>query len=65
MSGYKVGKYGNCFACDKTLGKQRKLIDTRDAQTAYVGSECYKLIKRAGELGYQPPSGGPKLYLIK
>jgi hypothetical protein len=29
------------------------------AQAVYVGSACYKLI---GPDGYQPPTGGPKLY---
>jgi hypothetical protein len=53
-----------CYACDKPL-KKEFLVDTRDAQTVYVGSECYKKIKIAGEAGYQPPKGGPKLYLLK
>lgn len=55
---------GRCFACDKLLGKNPNLVDTRDAQTVYVGAECFKLIKRAGEAGYQPPKGGPRLWLI-
>ncbi len=51
-----------CFACDRRLGKSPKLVDTRDSQTVYVGSECFKLIAKAGETGYQPPLGGPRLY---
>lgn len=53
-----------CFACDRKLGKNPHLADTRDDQTVLVGSECYKLIKKAGEKGYQPPLGGPRLWTI-
>jgi len=53
-----------CFACDRKLGRNPCLADTRDAQIVYVGSECFKLIKAAGEAGYQPPKGGPRLYRI-
>lgn len=51
-----------CFACGKPLGANPKLADTRDGQTAYVGSDCWKKIVSAGEGGYQPPRGGPALY---
>ena len=54
-----------CFACDRRLGRNPHLIDTRDGQTAFVGSECFKLIKASGEFGYQPPLGGPRLWTIK
>lgn len=54
-----------CFACDKLLGKNPTLVDTHDSQTAYVGSSCFNLIMRAGDNGYQPPKGGPRLYQIK
>lgn len=65
-----LAKYGHrandarerCFACGKPLGANPKLIDTRDGQTAYVGSECWKFVAAAGDSGYQPPRGGPKLY---
>lgn len=53
-----------CFACGKAL-KSKRLIDTRDAQTAYVGPECFKRIKDAGNTGWQPPRGGPRLYLYE
>mgnify|MGYP001607889396 CR=1 FL=1 len=53
-----------CFACDRKLGRNPILADTRDGQTVFVGSECWKLIKASGEAGYQPSLGGPKLYLI-
>lgn len=54
-----------CFACNRTLGKRPAVVDTRDGQTVFVGRECFKLIKAAGEAGYQPPLGGPRLYLCK
>jgi hypothetical protein len=53
-----------CFACDRKLGRNPALADTRDAQIVFVGSECFKEIKKAGEDGYQPPGGGPRLYLV-
>lgn len=54
-----------CFACGKSLGKKPHLVDTRDAQTVYVGSECYKLIVLAEDKGYKPPQGGPRLYAMR
>lgn len=53
-----------CFACGRKLGKSPKLVDTRDGQLVYVGSECFKLVVAMGEDGYRPLSGGPRLYLI-
>jgi hypothetical protein len=61
---YNNSMKDNCFACGKKLGKNPALIDTRDSQTAYVGRECFKKIQEAGEAGYQPPRGGPRLYLL-
>jgi hypothetical protein len=53
-----------CFACGRKLGSNPYPVDTRDDQWVYVGSECYKLIMRAGLEGYQPPLGGPRLYVL-
>jgi len=53
-----------CFACGRKLGNNPYPADTRDGQFVFVGSECYKLIKSAGGSGYQPPKGGPKLWLL-
>lgn len=53
-----------CFACDRKLGSNPFVADTRDSQFVYVGSECFKYIKTAGDDGYQPPKGGPRLFLI-
>lgn len=35
------------------------MVDTRDDQLVFVGSECFKQITEAG---WQPPKGGPRLY---
>lgn len=51
-----------CFACGKRLGKRPHKADTRDDQIVYVGQECWRLIILAGDSGYQPPRGGPRLY---
>jgi hypothetical protein len=51
-----------CFACGRKLGAKPYRADTRDGQTVFVGQECAKLIRHAGEVGYQPPQGGPKLF---
>jgi hypothetical protein len=53
-----------CFACNRKLGKHPQLADTRDAQLVHVGRECIKKIIAAGEAGYQPPLGGPRLYTV-
>jgi hypothetical protein len=53
-----------CFACGKTIRNRRFLIDTRDSQTAIVGPDCFKRVRDAGEDGYQPPLGGPRLFEI-
>jgi hypothetical protein len=55
-----------CFACDRTFCNGKKhVVDTRDGQTVFVGSGCYKKIVRAGDAGWQPAKGGPRLYLAK
>jgi hypothetical protein len=53
-----------CFACGRRLGARPAEADTYDDQWVYVGRECYKLIQSYGEAGYQPLSGGPKLYIL-
>lgn len=53
-----------CYACGKLLGTRPRLVDTREDQTVYVGPECFKRIVTAGDCGYQPPKGGPRLYLL-
>jgi hypothetical protein len=53
-----------CFACDKIMKKEALTAnaDTQDGQTVMVGPDCLKRIIAAGNQGYQPPLGGPKLY---
>lgn len=51
-----------CFACGRKTGRNPRRADTRDDQVVLIGSECYKLIRAAGEAGWQPPMGGPRLY---
>jgi hypothetical protein len=54
-----------CFACERKLGGDPHLVDTRNGLEVFVESECYKLIEKAGETGYQSPSGGPRLWLLR
>lgn len=53
-----------CFACEAPMLNGGKLVDTRDGQSVFVGSECYKRIQEVGGSGWQPLKGGPRLYLI-
>lgn len=73
---YITGNYGEdqfkesatfrklCFACDRKLGKNPHYADTHEDQCVVVGSECYKAIQEAGESGWQPPKGGPRLWVL-
>jgi hypothetical protein len=54
-----------CFACDRRLGQSSVLVEAEDDQTVYVGRDCARKIEAAGEYGYQPPKGGPRLYTLK
>ena len=57
------GKEERCFACGHHLRSGAGInADTRDGQIVIVGPECYRMIRRAGEFGYQPLQGGPRLY---
>lgn len=60
---YPKGPDDRCFACGRALGKSPAIADTRDGQMVYVGRECYRLIAAAGEAGYQPQRGGPRLWM--
>ena len=51
-----------CFVCGRRLGKNPCRVDTLEDQWVFIGSECYRFVKSAGETGYQPPKGGPRLY---
>ena len=54
-----------CFACNKKLSPNPYLVDTKDNQHVFVGSDCFRKIKKSGELGYQPPLGGPRLFTLE
>jgi hypothetical protein len=42
-----------CSAYDRKLSGDPHLVYTSDGQQVFVESECYTLIERAGEAGYQ------------
>ena len=54
---------GRCFACGKQLHHTVYEVYTLDDQRPWVGIVCYRKIKQAGEEGYLPPLGGPRLFL--
>lgn len=57
-----------CFACDRKHSKRQRweyVITEDGAQTVLVGPTCYANVRKMDKRGgYQPPSGGPKLFLI-
>lgn len=54
-----------CFACGLAFrGGIKTMVETSDLQRVYVGKTCFEYIKAAGGIGYQPPKGGPRLYLF-
>ena len=52
-----------CFACNNKRASHAAV--TSDGQLVFVGSECIKKIRAAGTVGYQPPLGGPVLFLVE
>lgn len=55
-----------CFACDRPITTiSPRLVDTRDDQVVEVGQECFRKIIKAGDVGYQSPRGGPRLWLLE
>jgi hypothetical protein len=56
-----------CFACGKPLRTPSRspVVVTADlAQGVQVGPDCFKQIQAAGDAGYQPPKGGPRLLVL-
>jgi hypothetical protein len=54
-----------CFACGRLIQRpDPHRADTRDDQIVFVGPECYRMVVAAGEAGYQPPLGGPRLFPV-
>jgi DNA-directed RNA polymerase subunit RPC12/RpoP len=54
-----------CFTCEKKIIDKINLVTTKDGETVFVDPICYKKIVESGELGYQPPWGGSRLYVLK
>ncbi len=53
-----------CFACGRKLPASPYFCNTADGQKELrVGPDCWRRIKASGNNGYQPPKGGPRLYL--
>ena len=53
-----------CFACGRAI-KDTALTewcDTRGGREAPVGPDCYRKIVAAGEAGYKPTKGRPRLW---
>lgn len=55
-----------CFACGRKMPKSRRLVNVaREDQNVFVGPDCFQRVIDAGDAGYQPPRGGPILYVCK
>jgi hypothetical protein len=58
----------DCFACGRAM-KRPEFVFTQDTRSdgkhyeVHVGPECFKHVQAAGDVGYQPPAGGPRLFL--
>lgn len=56
-----------CYACDRPIKDElhvRKIF-TSDNQMQYVGVNCFNKVRKAGDKGWQPPKGGPRLFETK
>jgi len=55
-----------CFACNRRLVRPEEVYTTDGdgSNMVWVGPECFKKIEAAGDFGYQPPLGGPRLFLF-
>lgn len=54
-----------CFACNKLIKNSPPYFTARvesETTIVYVGPDCHKRIANSGGEGYQPPTGGPRLY---
>lgn len=66
----KAANQTRCFACDRKLGKSPAAVTTKETNggrllQVMVGRECFKHVEQAGPSGWQPPAGGPRLYLLE
>lgn len=54
-----------CFACERIHGISHFVLVDGEATTVCVGPSCYAKVRKFDKIGgYQPPKGGPKLFLI-
>ena len=58
---------GRCYACDKPIKTMQAvtLVMTSDDSPVWVGRDCARHIRQAGDTGYQPPKGGPVLFYVE
>ena len=66
-NGYQDEK---CYACGKRFRLNsynvipyHPYVLTFDGQKQFVGSDCYRRIQESESKGYQPPRGGPRLWV--
>lgn len=57
-----------CYACNRLMrlvsdNDSRMTVVTEDGQMQYVGPDCFAKIIAADTRGYQPPLGGPRLFV--
>lgn len=59
-----------CYACGRAFRRNgfglvvyHPAVLTRDGQRQFVGFDCYEKVRDAGPEGWQPPRGGPRLFL--
>jgi len=57
-----------CFACGRRLVRPRPVYLTDrladgGSYVVQVGPECFGLARQAGAAGFQPPRGGPRIYV--
>ena len=53
-----------CFVCGRGLRGKGWTVYCTDEQAPRVGPDCYKKVVAAGEAGYQPPLGGPRVWAV-
>jgi hypothetical protein len=64
-----VNGLDRCYACGKPFrdpnNRQDVFLPDDDHRTVLVGPECFRHVVRAAAVGYQPPRGGPRLFIEK
>lgn len=52
-----------CFACGLRTEKKLGVVQTEHGALVLVDPDCYRFVKSAGPLGFEPIAGGPRLFL--